>query len=467
MKWFREGRWLSGGFVLTLVVTGVMSFTSYQNAVQLVNSANQVRQTNELLDSLTDIPSILAEAESRQWRYILLANPNDLAQYQKAIAQLNPILNELRQPLADTTIQQQRLAELEGLITERLRLFQQALDRYQGRPSEISATDPLITKNQENADQIRRIIAAMEAEEERILALQVDEVRTNSRARMLIEPTGAFLSFMILIGVFSLLYRQMQKRQAAEALQQALVQAKELSELKLELFSMVSHEFRTPLSLILGSSQLLEASLKDCIEPARLKNLYRIQASARGMTQLLNDILILARADAGKLEFASTWVEIQTFCLNLLEDFQITSAETRSLSFTQKGDRTYAQVDEKLLYSIVINLLSNAVKYSPPDSTIYFTLVCEPDAIIFHVRDEGIGISPDDQKRLYKPFSRGSNVKDIRGTGLGLSIVKRFVDLHQGSIDVDSQIGVGSLFTVTLPQDVSTFPSPNKPLRKT
>ena len=109
-------------------------------------------------------------------------------------------------------------------------------------------------------------------------------------------------------------------------------------------------------------------------------------------------------------------------------------------------------VDEKLLYSILSNLLSNAIKYSPPESTIYFTFSGKPETVKFEIQDEGIGMSIEDQQKLYDPFSRGSNARTILGTGLGLAIVKKCLDLHQGQIFVESQVGNGSTFTVQIPQ---------------
>ncbi|WP_204153726.1 ATP-binding protein [Leptolyngbya sp. CCY15150] len=462
MKWLREGTWITSGFILTLIVTGVMSFTSYQNSVQLVNSANQVRQTNEMLDALNDISALLADAELRHWRYVIFNDVQELEQYYSVIQRLDPTLYQLDIYVSDTLLQAQRLQSLKGLIDERLIIFQRAIAQYGGRPDKIVATDSLIIQSQRNLREIQSLIADLEHEEEQIIAAQLEDVRTNSRTRMLIEPIGALLTFSIVVGVFILLYRQLSKRQLAEAIQQSLAQEKELSELKLHLFSMVSHEFRTPLSLILGSSQLLEESLKDMVEPARLKNLYRIQTSAKTMTQLLNDILMLARADAGKLEYNPKWLEIQTFCLNLIEDFQIFSHARRSLSFQQKGDRTHAYLDEKLTYSILSNILSNAVKYSSDDSTIYFTLIDEQDAIVFQIRDEGIGIPSADLEKMYEPFNRGSNTREIRGTGLGLAVVRKCLALHQGDIKVQSEVGVGTSFTIKIPQDVGwTYHLPN------
>lgn len=452
MEWFREGKWVTGGFIVTLIVTGAMSFTSYQNSVQLVNSASQLQQTNEILDVLNDIESLLAEAESRLWSYIVFNDPAELTQYRLIVMQLNRALERIRSPLADTQIQQQRLLNLEVLIQERFQLFEQAIAK---QPVQITPVDPFISQTQVNLGQIRQTVAELEEKEEEIIAIRLEAVSTDSRARMLIEPVGAVVTFSIVLGIFGLLYRQLRQRQQAEALQQTLRQEKKLSELKLQLFSMVSHEFRTPLSLIMGSSQLLEEGLRDHIEPARLKSLYRIQSSAKTMTQLLNDILMVARADAGALEFNPKWTEIQTFCLNLIEDFQVAHLSQQSIVFTHQGDRTHAFIDERLLYSILSNLLSNAVKFSPAHCPIRFSVFSHVHAITFEVRDEGIGIPEEEQSRLYDPFIRGSNVENTRGTGLGLAVVQRCVALHGGAIALSSHVNVGTTFTVTIPQPES------------
>jgi signal transduction histidine kinase len=108
-------------------------------------------------------------------------------------------------------------------------------------------------------------------------------------------------------------------------------------------------------------------------------------------------------------------------------------------------------MDKNLLRQILANLLSNAIKYSPEGSTVKFDLVCQDEKAIFHIKDEGIGISPEDQQRLFESFQRGSNVGKISGTGLGLTIVKKAVDLHGGQIAVNSEVGVGTTFSVAIP----------------
>lgn len=463
MKWLQEGKWITTGFGVAILLMGAVSVTSYQNATQLVRSANQVKQTNEILDQLTDLSAILADAESRRWGYILFEDADELERYHTAIQSLQPILDTLEQPLSDTPIQQQRLRVLTALITERIALLQQSIALYQDSQNQdsqtsILATEPIVARSKQNQAAIRQVINALEAKEEDLLQRQLRHAQSNLQFRMLIEPLGTLLTFAVLFGVYFLLSQQMHKRQEAESQQRTLAQAKELSELKLQLFSMVSHEFRTPLSLILGSSQLLDETLKPHIDPTKLKNLYRIQASAKSMTQLLSDILTLARADAGRLEYQPEWVELQTFCLNLVEDLQLVGDAGRSITFTQHGSRTHAHVDEKLLYAILSNLLSNALKFSPPDSVVEFKLMSEPTAVVFQVSDRGIGIPTDEQPYIYEMFVRGSNAKTQMGTGLGLAVVQRCLELHQGEIVLESQMGQGTTFTVKIPQNQEVEP---------
>ncbi|GAB4375105.1 MAG: hypothetical protein Kow00121_20440 [Elainellaceae cyanobacterium] len=452
MKRSQESIWITAGFGLAITLMGAVSFTSYQNATQLVESADQVRQTSEILDQLTDLSATLADAESRRWGYILFEDIEERERYQAAVQDLMPILAALKQPLSDTPIQQQRLTILETLVTERINLLQRSIDLYQDNQAPISATEPIVAQAKRNQEAIRQVINALEAKEEDLLQLQLEQAQSNLQFRMLIEPLGALLTFAILFGVYVLLYRQMTKRQQAESQQRTLAQAKELSELKLQLFSMVSHEFRTPLSLILGSSQLLAETLKPYIEPAKLKNLYRIQSSAKMLTQLLSDILTLARADAGRLEYRPEWVELQTFCLNLVEDFQLVVDGGQSIAFSQQGNGTHAYVDEKLLYSILSNLLSNAIKFSPSNGIVCFQLLTDAESVTFQVKDTGIGIPTEEQPRIYDLFVRGSNAKAQIGTGLGLAVVKRCLELHGGEIFVESQVEVGTTFTVKIPQ---------------
>ncbi|MBR8837804.1 MAG: CHASE3 domain-containing protein [Stigonema ocellatum SAG 48.90 = DSM 106950] len=451
MKWSLLGKWNAISFGLALLLIGIDSIISYQNAIKLIKNANKVKQTHEVIKNLTDIYATLTDSESNLLGYTLLKDESELKRYNIAIQSIAPKIKMLRQLNAANKSQQQRLATLESLISQRQILFKESMDLYQLGKSAISDQAPLIAHSKRSRDEIRMVITQMQREEEKLLDRWIRKSEYNIRYRILIEFLSIFLSFTILFGVYALLYRQMVKRQKAENIQLHLAQEKELSDLKLRLFSMVSHEFRTPLSIILGSAQLLAEHSEQWTESKRLKNLQRIQSSAKLMTKLLTDILTIERAEAGKLECNPELIDLEAFCLNLVEDIHLGSEKRHEIKFISYGGCTHGELDEKLLYSILSNLLSNAIKYSPQGGNINFILSCEAQSVSFQIKDEGIGIPQEFLQELYEPFHRGYNVRDIVGIGLGLAVVKKCLDIHRGEISVESQEGIGTTFTVKIP----------------
>ena len=241
-----------------------------------------------------------------------------------------------------------------------------------------------------------------------------------------------------------------ERKRAEEEVRKALEKEKELSELKSRFVSMTSHEFRTPLTTILSSAELLEYYSHKLSQEKKLTHLQRIQAAVKHMTGLLNDVLLIGKAEAGKLEFNGSALDFAQFCRDLVEEMQLT-AGTHTIAFRTQGECTNAYLDEKLLRQILSNLLSNAIKYSPQTGTVDFEVICKQEEAIFRIQDRGIGIPAVDRAQLFNSFYRASNVGTISGTGLGLAIVKKSVDLHGGQIAVASVVGVGTTFEVTLP----------------
>ncbi len=241
------------------------------------------------------------------------------------------------------------------------------------------------------------------------------------------------------------------RKRVEEDIRNALEKQKELSLLKSRFISMTSHEFRTPLTTILSSSQLLEKYSNKLAEEKKLQHLHRIQGAVKQMTELLNNVLLIGKAEAGKLQIKSASLDLGQFCRDLVEELQLSTGNNHTIAFCRQGECATACMDEKLLGSILINLLSNAIKYSPLGGTVHFDLICQQGEAIFHVQDQGIGIPTAEQAQLFNSFHRASNVGTISGTGLGLAIVKKSVDLHGGNITVNSEVGVGTTFTVTLP----------------
>ncbi|NEO52202.1 MAG: PAS domain S-box protein [Okeania sp. SIO3B5] len=277
---------------------------------------------------------------------------------------------------------------------------------------------------------------------------------------------------------------------------------KELSQLKSQFISMTSHVFRTPLTTILASAEALEYYSHKWDEEKKLTYLRRIQDKAQHMTGLLNDMLVIGKKESGNVDFNPAPLNLENFCRGLIEDIKLTLGSQYSLDFVlqeakqlitkisdkdgvnlsilkiiqpdlnEQDDSVYnappesenesreqifefVLIDEKLLRYILFNLLWNAVKYSPQGGHILLKLSYLNNYAIFQVQDEGMGIPAAEQKYLFESFYRAQNAINISGTGLGLTIVKNFVDLHRGQIFVESEVGVGTTFTVILPLNLT------------
>jgi PAS domain S-box-containing protein len=253
-------------------------------------------------------------------------------------------------------------------------------------------------------------------------------------------------------GALGLLTDITERKSTELMIQNALAKEKELNELKNRLISMTSHEFRTPLSVISSSASILKNFSHKLSEEKKEKHLDIIQTYVQYTTQLLDDILLINKAEAGKMEFNPEPINISEFCQTIGDEIRINSLD-RQLNFTIQGkfSQKIYQLDPKLLRHILINLLSNGIKYSPENSWINFKLIEAENELIFEISDQGMGIPPDEQDQLFEPFHRCSNIGTIKGTGLGLNIVKKSVELHGGKISFISKINQGTTFTVIIP----------------
>ena len=231
----------------------------------------------------------------------------------------------------------------------------------------------------------------------------------------------------------------------------ALEKERELNELKSRIVATISHEYRTPLTTILSSTELLEQYGSNWTEDRKRKHFQRIQASVKYLTELVNDVLFINEAEVGSLKFEPAPLNIEQVIRELVEEFQLEDAGKHIITLECQEASTNALLDKNLLQSMLRNLLSNAIKYSSEGSQVRLELIFEESKVIFRISDQGIGIPSSDQVQLFNAFFRGSNVGTIPGVGLGLVIVKETVDLHRGEIVVNSEVGVGTTFTVTLP----------------
>jgi len=247
------------------------------------------------------------------------------------------------------------------------------------------------------------------------------------------------------------------QRKAAEAeLLKSLAREKELGQLKSNFVSMVSHEFRTPLGVIMSSAEILENYL-DQLEPEdRREQLVSIRKNTRRMADLMEEVLVLGMVEAGKLDYKPTALDFPAFCRRLVDELQSATNNKCLVQISTPEDVNSAFADERLLQHVFNNLLSNAVKYSPAGSIVHFEIERDGDSAVCRIRDHGMGIPDSDLERLFSAFYRGRNAGQLPGTGLGLTIVKRCVELHRGKIKVESTVGRGTTVTVKLPLFVTS-----------
>ncbi len=239
-------------------------------------------------------------------------------------------------------------------------------------------------------------------------------------------------------------------RQLDLQLRAALDNERELVRLKSQFVNTVSHEFRTPLGVILSSTDILTHYLDRLSDGSRKEHLADIFQSCKHMTRMLEQVLVLGSIEAGNASFNRQQLDLAAL-LSRIADESSSASQGGPIDLDLAHDLARASGDEALLRHIFLNLLSNARKYSGPDTSVEFTVSRDGGDAVFSLRDQGIGIPAKDLPHLFESFSRGSNVEDAPGTGLGLSIVQRCVDLHAGTLALESEEGRGTLVTVRLP----------------
>ncbi len=251
-------------------------------------------------------------------------------------------------------------------------------------------------------------------------------------------------------GITGLLIDISKQKELENKTLEALEKERELNEMKTNFISMASHEFRTPLTTILASIDLLDMYHKDWDDLKIKSKIERIQNAVFAMTGLLDEVLTLSRTDLGRISFDPIDLKISDFCTEILEQIKLQKLPNHIIKFNNRLLQSNIIADPKLLNHILINLLSNAIKYSPDGGEIVLTLVEEEEFIKFTVKDSGLGIPDDDKNKIFEPFFRAKNSVKQQGTGLGLSIVKNYVLIHQGEIWFESEKDKGTQFFVKL-----------------
>ncbi len=276
----------------------------------------------------------------------------------------------------------------------------------------------------------------------------VNDISIRKKAELEIKKLNDELEETVEQRTGELTHAIQQLQISKEELSISLEKEKELGELKSRFVSMASHEFRTPLSTVLSSAYLLEQYNSGDEQPKRERHLKRIISSVNMLTDILNDFLSVGRIEEGKIHVKYTKFDVQKLITSVTEEIKNNLKHEQTIHYHHEG-AAVVFLDASLLKHIVMNLISNASKFSPESSRINIHTRVNEMQYVFSIRDEGIGISEEDQKHLMERFFRGANTTNIQGTGLGLHIISKYAELMSGTIQCRSALQKGTEFIIT------------------
>lgn len=316
-----------------------------------------------------------------------------------------------------------------------------------------------LVRNEEEQTAVN-LLSGVDITEQREAEKRIQEMNSQLEQRVEVRTEELASAVNQLLNINKKMEFEIKERKLAEEalrknqreLQKALEAEKELSQLKSRFVSMASHEFRTPLSTILSSADLVEAYRKEEQQPKRERHTKRIKSAVSNLTGILNDFLSLSRLEEGAINPEPVDCDLDKLSHEVMDDLQGILKKDQDIAYTYEGPQDPVFLDAKMVKNVLINLLSNAIKYSEAGKTIELRIDTGDDLVRLEVTDRGIGIPEEEQQHLFTRFFRAHNVENIKGTGLGLNIVKRYVDLLGGQITFESRLGEGTTFAVRLPK---------------
>lgn len=252
------------------------------------------------------------------------------------------------------------------------------------------------------------------------------------------------------------LKQEIERRLTAEnKMRQALEKEKELNELKTKFLSLVSHEFKTPLSGILSSATLIGKYKEAEQQTKREKHLNTIKSKVKYLNSILNDFLSIDRIESGQVNYNFSTIKLQNVFDEVIYETEMMLKAGQKVICTTEISNIEIEFDEKVLELTLFNLIHNAVKYSHENTTVTIVVVPEDEALVIHVIDQGIGIPADEQKYIFNRYFRAKNALLNQGTGIGLNILKSHLENLGGTINYKSVENEGSTFTIKIPTKVT------------
>lgn len=300
-----------------------------------------------------------------------------------------------------------------------------------------------VIQEDEKLGQVRKTLVAINDAEQRVL-IQRQAENKDENLQIKRATVAATITILIIVGsLVALIITELQYRK------KNLEEERKISKLKSSFISLASHEFRTPLSSILLSVNLINRYAGKGDTETIAKHGKRIESAVKNLVTILEDFLSVEKLDAGKVKPAMKLFSLNTVCSDVMTDMLLIAKPGQYLTYEPLSTNDIVLLDEHLIKNAVINLMSNAIKYAGENAHIFLRTQTDRDKVIIIIGDNGIGIPENEQKNLFKPFFRVNENGNIPGTGLGLNIVMRYVQLMNGTLTVSSIPGKETLFTMT------------------
>ncbi|MCP5501430.1 MAG: hybrid sensor histidine kinase/response regulator [Leptospiraceae bacterium] len=231
-----------------------------------------------------------------------------------------------------------------------------------------------------------------------------------------------------------------------------LEKEKELNKIRTNFISIVSHDLKTPLAVINTANEFIREEYSN-LPNFNLHYNDLISKSIKKINSILNRASIFSLANSSQVVLTYRNTNLKDFCQNMINEFLFSQSNKERIEFICEGENFNYSIDSNIVYHIFSNIISNALKYSNENTSIICTLKETGTGFIFSVKDKGVGISKEDQEKIFEDYFRGSNTSSINGTGIGLAIVKKLTHLHGGRLEVESKINEGTCFRIIIDAD--------------
>ncbi|MBS1530034.1 MAG: hypothetical protein JSU01_06985 [Bacteroidetes bacterium] len=336
--------------------------------------------------------------------------------------------------------QQKRMTLLKSRISELFAIWQS--DNTTPASSKLDIYRQRIQEDGK-MEEVRNVVNDVNHAEQQLLLQRRIENKQLTEQIKWVAPLAILLVLAVVISLVAVIINELKYRR------NALEKEQEISKLKSSFVSLASHEFRTPLSSVLLSENLIRRYLEKSDTQNVLKHCAKIESSVKNLITILEDFLSLEKLESGKVQPAYHELDLRALGQDIVDDMQVMVKSSQQLSYQHLGSEDPVLLDEHLIKNSIINLVSNAIKYAGDNASIFVRTEISPEKVTITVGDNGIGISEKDQKNLFKPFFRVNGNGNIPGTGLGLNIVMRYVKLMKGSLNVSSRPNEETLFTMS------------------